>query len=89
MTFLAIPADTPSGYGITYFGGDGVAGRMSCAWPLFCGFLALHYHDRATLVCDGVSTSFSLLREANFPASTSPRDGRPSAMPTRNVDGDR
>lgn len=89
MTVLAIPAESPSGYGFSYRGSDGVAGRMSCAWPLFCEFLALHYADRATLICDGVTSFFSLRREANLPATLPDYDRSRSAMPTRNRRDDR
>lgn len=89
MTVLAIPADTPSGYAFAYRGSDGAAGRMNCAWPLFCAFLGLHYADTAQLVCAGVTSYFSLCREAALPGSAGARDGRPSAMPLRTRDGDR
>ena len=89
VTVLAIPADTPSGYGFAYRSSDGDAGRMHCAWPLFCAFLGLHYADRAQLVCAGVTSSFSLKREANFAANSGSRDGCSTAMPTRDHHGDR
>lgn len=89
MTILGIPAETASGYGFRYRGSDGTAGRMSCAWPLFCEFLSLHYRDQATLICAGDTSSFSLRREANLPASSVSGEGVRSAMPTRGRDGDR
>ena len=89
MTVLAIPVDTSSDYGFAYRGSDGGTGRMNCAWPLFCEFLGLHYADKAQLICAGVTSSFSLRREANLPASSVSGEGVRSAMPTRGRDGDR